>query len=75
MHVRKAGSVQERADELQYLSIAAAQKKEVEDWATGILQRLKKMFALWIKFRGEMKSYAKALASMVQPSNNLYTCA
>ena len=39
MQVRNADSVQERADELQYLSIVAAQN-EVEDWATGILPRL-----------------------------------
>ena len=43
MQVRNAGSVQKRANELQYLSIAAAEKNAVEDWITGILPRLIKI--------------------------------
>ena len=43
MQVRNAGSVQERADELQDLSIAAAKKNEAEDWVTGIQPRLIKI--------------------------------
>ena len=40
MQVRHEGSVQERADKFQDLSISAAQKKEVDDWTAGILPRL-----------------------------------
>ena len=48
MQLRNAGSVQEIADELEDLSVAAAEKK-VEVWVAGILPRLiktkpKKMF-------------------------------
>ena len=43
MRLRHAGPVQERANELQDLSIVATQRKEVEDWATDILPRIIKI--------------------------------
>ena len=57
MQVRNADSVQERADELQHLSIAAAQN-EVEDWATGILPQLIKILKCSL-FLAEVENYSR----------------
>ena len=59
MQARNADSVQERADELQHLSIAAAQN-EVEDWATGILpQLIKNFFKKCSLFFAEVENYSR----------------